>query len=126
MITWKKIGNIWMVYGPPEEVKVGVVTVHRKDGTTSQEEVINVSPSAVLWKGKAMALGEIKPKPRKERGGRNGKDDIPPLSKEEASMSICDQCGNRGGRYHRVDSSGLPGLVCYRCCRTPQCELSFG
>lgn len=37
----------------------------------------------------------------------------------------CDNCGRRGARHERHDSSGIPGLVCTPCSSAPSVELSF-
>lgn len=41
------------------------------------------------------------------------------------SSAACDECGARGATHHRRDSSGIPGVVCYRCSTLSCYELSF-
>lgn len=39
--------------------------------------------------------------------------------------NTCDECGQGGARFMRQDSSGIPGVVCARCNRCADYELSF-
>ncbi len=41
------------------------------------------------------------------------------------SGGSCDECGRRGARHPRHDSSGIPGVVCDRCNSSADYELSF-
>lgn len=66
----------------------------------------------VLWSGNGVSLvatSSASSAPRRSSGGGEP----------------CAECGERGGRYTRRDSSGLSGMVCGICNRCSDFELSF-
>lgn len=76
-----------------------VVTVTKRDKTTKQETI-----AEVFTRGGKFACAVVT-----EHGGK------------------CDECGRyTHTRRRRYDSSGILGMCCAKCARTPSYELSFG
>jgi hypothetical protein len=78
-----------------------VLTITKKDGTRSSRVVALpiISANGVH----ICALEEDKPAPR----------------------GPCAECGEGKGVVLKYDSSGIAGMCCYRCARSPSEELSF-
>jgi len=49
----------------------------------------------------------------------------PAASERDTDGRTCDECGRSGARFSRQDSSGIHGVVCARCDRCADYELSF-
>ncbi len=64
MITWKqKQNNEWVVVGPPDEVRVGTVTVTSKSGSEKEVEIINLGEPFVTDSGETLVYGYLQPNP---------------------------------------------------------------
>lgn len=48
-----------------------------------------------------------------------------PTTPRATTSTRCAQCDHHGARTERCDSSGIYGMVCDRCARCDQYELSF-
>jgi len=111
MITYRKNARTgeWNVFGPQRELRVGVVTVHRKDGTTKSERVVRLSKPFDI-DGVAHVFGYLE----KE-------------TSHQASHGTCDGCGEpiSGHAIQCRDSSGIVGICCARCAREPWYARSF-
>lgn len=60
-IIWKRKDDQWMLYGPANLIFPGAtVTVTKKDGTTTQEKIINVYSTRA---GMSYAHHEVRPRP---------------------------------------------------------------
>jgi predicted RNA-binding Zn-ribbon protein involved in translation (DUF1610 family) len=107
MITYRKNPRTgeWTVFGPQSELRVGVVTVHRKDGTTKSERVVRLSKPFNV-DGVTHVYGYIEKK---------------------TSHETCDECGEpiRGRAIQCRDSSGIVGYCCARCASEPWYARSF-
>jgi len=115
MITYRKNARTgeWNVFGPQHEVKVGVVTVHKKDGTTKSERVVRLSKPFDV-NGEPHVFGYLE----KETSHQ---------TPHQASHGTCDECGEpiRGQAIKCRDSSGIVGYCCARCAREPWYARSF-
>jgi len=98
----------WVAYGPAATLRLGPVTVTKRDNTT-KNEVINRLGKPFTVNGVAMVYGYLAPSRPASR----------------ATAGHCEECGGSGARYQRYDSSGIPGTVCSPCSRQPSYMLSF-
>ncbi len=89
-------GN-WAVFGPVSELKVGTVTVRKKDGTRKDETVVRIS-KAFIVDGQPHAFGYLAEN-GKARGG-----------------AVCGECG-RGGALVQDLEDGM--MKHYNCCDIP-------
>jgi predicted RNA-binding Zn-ribbon protein involved in translation (DUF1610 family) len=111
MITYRKNTRTgdWNVFGPQSELRVGVVTVHKKDGTTKSERVVSVSKPFDVG-GVPHVFGYLENK-----------------TSYQGSHRTCDNCGERihGRAIQCQDSSGIVGYVCAFCADEPWYARSF-
>lgn len=97
MITYRKTQRgDWVAFGPQRELKVGPVTVTKKDGTTKQEVVTGLGQPFDV-KGVPHVYGYLKPK-----AGQGG--------------AVCAECG-KGGRLVADMEDGQ--MKHYSCCDMP-------
>jgi hypothetical protein len=112
--TWRKTKQgTWVVYATWADLdkakfETGSISVTAKSGTTRDVAIEDIGNPFTV-DGVQMAYGYPKAEPRQSHGTSN----------------LCDNCGQRPGRYQRVDSSGIGGMVCGQCNREDQYSLSF-
>jgi len=110
MIAYRKNSRTgeWTVFGPQRELEVGVVTVHKKDGTTKSERVVRLSKPFDV-NGAPHVFGYLE------------------KTSHQASHKTCDNCGEpiRGRAIQCRDSSGILGYCCAWCAGEPWYSRSF-
>jgi len=106
MIVYRKDRRTgrWNVFGPASEVRVGTVTVTKKDGTHRQERVVKVSKPFDV-NGTPHVYGYL----------------------EDNTTKECAECGEkiRGKAYLVQDSNYTLGYCCSRCADEPWYSRSF-
>jgi uncharacterized Zn-finger protein len=118
--TWRKTkSGEWVVYATHEALdhaqsQAEPVTVTTKAGSTKDVAIDSVGKPFTV-DGVKMAYGHPRPEPREATAA----------IRRQPRADMCDNCGGRGARYERFDSSGIPGVVCGRCAREESYELSF-
>jgi hypothetical protein len=110
-ITYRKTkAGTWVAYGPLCAIQPGkTVTVAKRDGTTKQELIASIGRPFTA-NGQQMVYGYLTPKTQ---------------AHQPSTGTTCAECGERRGHVQRRDSSGIAGLVCGRCDRSADYELSF-
>jgi len=96
MISYRKTKQgVWVICGPVAEVKVGKVTVTKKDGTTKTESIESIGKPFATSSGD-LVYGYIKP----NGNGSNGNGHHRPSS----SSGRCRECGGpiRDASHHRA------------------------
>lgn len=115
MITYRKTKDgKWVAFGPASEVRVGTITVTKRNGETKSETVANVGRPFKI-EGIDHVYGYLEPR-------------APEVPSLDPMDDRCAECGSplRGRGKRAYDSSGIPGLICGRCARqTNQYERSF-
>jgi hypothetical protein len=120
MATWRKTKQgDWVVYATFTELdkakfETGAITVTSKSGATKTVGIESIGKSFIV-DGVEMAYGYPMAETRATTR-RNG---------SPAPAGTCDNCGGRGAKYERVDSSGIGGIVCGVCSREDRYSLSF-
>lgn len=108
MISYRKKGDAWVAFGPASELRVGQVTITKKDGSTNEEKIRAVSKPFDV-DGVPHVYGYL------DRGER----------KTQGQRELCWECGEKPGIKLAQDSSGIEGWVCDKCSRLSQWERSF-
>jgi len=119
--TWRRAKSTgeWVVFGPAASVQVGNVSVAKRNGKTEPVKIERVG-KPFLVDGVEFVYGY----PAKtEEATRTGWSSY--RSRSKSTGRLCDNCNERVGKYPAVDSSGIPGLVCYQCSYEPSYSLSF-
>lgn len=110
----------WAVFGAADAITVGAtVTVTLKNGSTKTEEIEEVGHPFDV-NGVPHVYGYPKKQDPPQGQPRQRK-----ASQPKASGQVCSECQQRPGRFPRTDSSGIAGVVCTRCNRYGDQELSF-
>lgn len=105
MISYRKAkSGDWVVVGPVSELHVGTVTVTKRDGATKTETVASLGKPFDV-NGVSCCYGY--------------------LTKSSEHSGPCHNCWHGVGIYPRTDSNGIAGMVCKRCSRDADYELSF-
>jgi len=112
MVKFRKAKGIkvWTVVGPLDEVKVGSVTVQRRDGGFEEIQVKSLGQPFSNDKGGVLIVGYFHKGAKKET---------------KWHKQNCSCCGDPGGVVEAYEASGPKGYVCLECARIPRPELSF-
>lgn len=111
MATFTKYNGQWVVLAGKEAVKGSVISVQKVSGETKLVVVTDV----VAHRG-GLPLCAFR-----EANGEGRTAQAP-----ARHTCRCAECGRSIGKgVTRFDASGIAGVVCSACARTPSCELSF-
>ncbi len=103
MIVYRKTKeDKWAVFGPASEVKVGTVTVTKKDQSTKQERVVAVSKSFNV-DGVPHCYGYL------EEKKAEGQASTPQVSKPQRGNAQTKQCWECGRRFTYADAKANDG-----------------
>lgn len=119
MASWRKNREgAWRVFGPAAEVAEGsLVTVKKRDGTSSRVRIGSVSRSFDV-DGVPHVYGA-------PEGGSSSTSRSAGASSRLAA-GPCAECGSPRGPFTPcTDSSGISGYCCPRCARMSRYERSF-
>ena len=113
-ITWRKSkSGEWVVCGPVDDVRVGVVTVTKRSGVIEHVEIEKLGRPFQTDDGRTLVYGYPAKTERTTTATRS------------SYRGPCENCGEGKASYSVVDSSGIQGMVCERCSNLPRWELSF-
>jgi len=124
-ITWRKSkSGEWVVCGPVDDVRVGVVTVTKRSGVIEHVEIEKLGRPFQTDDGRTLVYGYWpESSPQGERRFREGfRASGSRWCVNNAPESHNFRCGRS---QSAVDSSGIKGMVCERCSNLPRWELSF-
>jgi len=107
MITYRNNSRTgeWNVFGPQREMRVGVITVHKKEGSTKSERVLRLSKPFDV-NGEPYVFGYLE---------------------TEQTHRTCDSCGSqiRGKGSWVYDINRIRGFVCPACASEAEHESLF-
>ncbi len=145
--TWDRDERCWWVGTGKREIALSLIAQHAERvaeivGRKSEAHWVTIPFDAVSIRAKAKMLGALWDRERKQWGlptAEAAAEVSSAVASWEAERSAarsrpaarvpssgtCDECGRRGARHQRYDSSGIAGVVCDRCSRSASYELSF-
>jgi hypothetical protein len=120
-----KSSGQWAVTGPVTEMRIGSVTINKKDGSASEVTVVSLGKEFLNNEGERSCYGYLAAKVHSPKPKSRGPMSHEPIEHDAADWGKCDNCQAAPAVRRARDSQGQAGHVCIACARGPRTELDL-